>query len=358
MSEKRFKKWMILPLAAIFTFCLTEIAAKQANWIEVFYAQKFYPVIASTISFFSDLFPFSLDDIFYTFLILGLTILFLFLISRKVSFKTTGKIILNTVATIYISFYLLWGFNYYRENLNIRLSLTEKEPNTEKFIQQFRTLIESTNHSYSSLSEINKEEIDSLIETSYKEYAPALKLKYPGGKRKDKTITLSRFFAMAGISGYYGPFFNEVHVNSKILALEYPFVLAHEKAHQFGITSEAEANFYAWLVCTKSDSKLLQYSANLHILRFFIYQAYQLEEYSELISKLDESVKTDFKKIRTNWMLLRNEQVNKVASKVNDTYLKTNKVEKGIEDYRGVVKFVMDFSQDTAFQEKFTSTKY
>ena len=27
-------------------------------------------------------------------------------------------------------------------------------------------------------------------------------------------------------------------------------------------------------------------------------------------------------------------------------------IEKGIEDYTGVVKFVMDFSQDTAFQKK------
>ncbi|MBT6004138.1 MAG: hypothetical protein HOG79_00345, partial [Prolixibacteraceae bacterium] len=42
----------------------------------------------------------------------------------------------------------------------------------------------------------------------------------------------------------------------------------------------------------------------------------------------------------------------KVASKVNDTYLKTNKIEKGIEDYYGVVKHVMDISQDSVFQRK------
>ena len=71
-----------------------------------------------------------------------------------------------------------------------------------------------------------------------------------------------------------------------------------------------------------------------------------------MILKLDDRVKADFIKVRENWMLLRNEKVDKVASKINDTYLKTNKVEKGIEDYRGVVKFVMDFSQDSVFQQK------
>lgn len=53
-------------------------------------------------------------------------------------------------------------------------------------------------------------------------------------------------------------------------------------------------------------------------------------------------------------MNLRNEKVDKVATKVNDTYLKTNKVEKGIEDYKGVVKYAMDFSLDTVFQKKFS----
>ncbi len=55
-------------------------------------------------------------------------------------------------------------------------------------------------------------------------------------------------------------------------------------------------------------------------------------------------------------MKLRNEKVDRVAAKVNDTYLKTNKVEKGIEDYTGIVKYVLDFKLDTAFQKKWDLT--
>jgi hypothetical protein len=213
-------------------------------------------------------------------------------------------------------------------------------------------MVENTNKSWCSFDDWNPAKADAQIESSYKKLAPALGLKYPSGMRKAKPITLSNFFAQAGISGYYGPFFNEVHVNSRILPIEYPFILAHEKAHQFGVTNEAEANFYAWLVCTKSKSKQLQYSANLHVLQYFLYQGYKLGEYNAIIAKLDKRVKKDLQKIREHWMSMRNEKIDKAASKVNDFYLKTNKIKEGVKEYSGVVKFVMDYSYDTRFQEK------
>jgi hypothetical protein len=351
--KKIFLKRMILPILAILTFGLSEIASRNSSFIEIYYSQTIYPKVAEFISFISNLFPFSLDDLFYLLLITAFLSLILLLIFRKISLTKASFITLNSLSAIYILFYFLWGFNYFRNDLNERFDLAEQNPDTDVFLHQLEALVESTNNSFCSSKIWDKNDIDSLLEQTYNKLSPVLKIDYPSGKRKDKKITFSRFFSKAGISGYYGPFFNEVHVNTYILPLEYPFVLAHEKAHQFGVTSEAEANFYAWLVCTESNSKQLQYSANLHILRFFLYQGYQLERYPEIISKLNENVKVDFRRISENWDKLRNEKVDKVASKVNDTYLKSNKVEKGIEDYFGVVKFVMDFSLDSAFQKKY-----
>lgn len=353
VSKILFNSWLTLPILAIFIFGTTKISSQNPQTIEFFYSQKLYPKIATVLSFLSNSIPFSLDDLFYLLLIITAILFIALLLFKKISFKKTGKIILNISATVYTLFYVLWGFNYYREGLNKRLQLAEQNTDTQEFIVQLETLVKNTNNSFCSFEKMDNREIDVLIEKSYKKLAPVLKLNYPSGKRTDKKITFSSFFAKAGISGYYGPFFNEVHVNKKVLNIEYPFVLAHEKAHQFGITSEAEANFYAWLVCSNSKSEQLQYSANLQILRFFIYQSYQLKKYPEIISKLNENVKNDLLRTREYWMNLRNEKVDKVASKINDTYLKTNNVEKGIEDYRGVVKFIMDFQLDTEFQEKY-----
>ena len=89
------------------------------------------------------------------------------------------------------------------------------------------------------------------------------------------------------------------------------------------------------------------------VLRFFLYQGNELENYQEIVQELNANVKADYQKIRENWQRLRNEKVDKIATKVNDTYLKTNKVKKGIDDYNDVVQLVMDFVTDTAFQKQY-----
>ena len=356
LSKYLFQKWLILPFLAVITFLLTELLAAKPEITEKIYGQAVYPFIAGIFSRISVLLPFSLGDIFYVLLILTAVVLMTLLIIRRIRFKSTGKFVLNALAVIYILFYFLWGFNYYRPGLNQRLSIESKKPDTEEFMIVFEELIDQTNNSYTSFDSFDKREIDLLVEESYKALAPALGLQYPSGIRNVKNITFSRFFAQAGISGYYGPFFSEVHVNTFNLPVEFPFVLAHEKAHQFGITGEADANFYAWLVCSRSGSSKLRYSANMIVLRYFIYQGYQLEGFKELAAKIDDPVKNDLQRIREHWLQLRNEKIDRVAAQVNDAYLKTNKVEKGIEDYHGVVKFVMDFKLDSAFQKKWNLT--
>jgi hypothetical protein len=345
-------RWLLLPFFAGITFVLTELAARNPEIVEKYYTQGIYPVIAKFLSFFSSLFPYSLGDLFYGLLILSPVMLILFVVLKRISLNFALKFGLNIIALVYISFYFLWGFNYYRSDLNQRLGTSQQKPDTEDFVRVFENLVEQVNLSRTDFENITKAEIDFLVEVSFKKWAPVLKLQYPLGKRRVKEITLSRFFAQAGISGYYGPFFNEIHINRHNLLLEYPFVLAHEKAHQFGITSEAEANFYAWVVCTQSESKHLQYSANLAIFRYFLYQGSQLKELPQILDKLDEGVKADFRKLREHWLELRNEKIDQAASKMNDAYLKTNKIEKGIQDYTGVVKHVMDFSADSAFMKK------
>jgi hypothetical protein len=70
------------------------------------------------------------------------------------------------------------------------------------------------------------------------------------------------------------------------------------------------------------------------------------------VHRISKPVINDIRKVQKHWEALRSEKIEKVAGKVNDVYLKTNKVEKGIEDYFGVVQFVMDFSTDSLSQQR------
>ena len=340
---------------ALATFGLTELFSRFPQATETIYSHKLYPAIAFCLSFVSKWVSFSLDDSFYALLTIFLVTILLMTIFRKIRFGRFLLLLIQTLAICYIFFYWFWGFNYYRSGINDRLQIAKSEPDTVQFIKVLENLIARTNASYCKFDSISKNEINALVESSYQKNASFLKLRYPQGTRIPKPITLSSFFAKAGIAGYYGPFFSEVHLNDSLMMIEYPQVLGHESAHQFGITSEAEANFYSWLVCTQSESKQLRYSANINTLSYFLSQGRRLHNFKDLVHQIDKPVIDDIRKVQKHWENMRNETIDKAAGKVNDAYLRTNKIEKGIEDYFGVVQFVMDFETDSAAQNRVDS---
>jgi hypothetical protein len=337
---------------ALLTFGLTELLSRYPRITESVYSQTLFPVFASVLSFISKWVSFSVDDAFYALLAIFFLTIITLTIFRKMRFRRFLLLVFQSLAICYTLFYWFWGFNYYRNNVNERLEIMRAKPDSVQFVKVLETLITETNKSYCSFDSISKPEIAREVESSYRKLAPFLKLKYPQGVREAKPITLSSFFAKASIAGYYGPFFSEVHLNDSLLMIEYPQVLAHESAHQLGVTSEAEANFYSWLVCAKSNSKHLQYSGNINTLSYFLSQARHLRSFPDLVHKIDKPVIADIRKIQQHWEQMRNEKIDKVAGKVNDVYLKTNKVKRGIEDYFGVVQFVMDFETDTLAMKK------
>nr|WP_319572293.1 DUF3810 domain-containing protein [uncultured Draconibacterium sp.] len=346
-------KWLVFPALAAITFIITLLLRQQPEVTEKCYAQGIYPYIASLLSTLSSLFPFSLDDIFYTVLIFIPLVLLISIFTKRIKWKAAGKFLLNILASVYILFYVLWGFNYFRSPLPERLGIKDREPDTEEFVQFIRQYVAELNQLHCDFDTINKAETNRRIEETYQKLAPVLQFEYPMGKRPDKKITFSSFYAKSGITGYFGPFFNEVHVNKKVLPIEYPFVLAHEKAHQLGVTSEAEANFYSWLVCTHSSSQQIRYSAKLFISFHFFRQARGLEDYKNLVAEISPEVQADIDRISEHWKKLRNATMDKTASKLNDAYLKHNNIKSGIKDYTGVVDHVMNFSLDSAFQQRY-----
>lgn len=347
----RFPHWLVLPVLALITFGLTEWLNRHPDWTERYYSQGIYPSIAGILSRLSSFFPFSLDDLLYIMLILFAFFLLIMALTNKIRWKRAGKLSLSTLALVYVLFYFLWGFNYFRQDLNVRLNLASSEPDSNDFYLIFEKILTQTNATWCSFETFHKQKADSLIENSYQKLAPLMDITYPSGTRRAKNITFSLLFAKAGISGYFGPFFNEIHLNKNILPVEYPFILAHEKAHQFGVTSEAEANFLAWLVCTQSQSKQIRYSASLAALQYFWNDAAKMRGLPQHFPKPNEQVLKDLQRIRKHWLALKNEKAGRIASGANDAYLKTNKIEEGIDNYNTVVKLIMDYSLDQGFQK-------
>lgn len=345
--------WLIFPATALATFGLTGWLASRPHLVERYYSNGLYSLIAQSLSPVTNLFSFSVGDIIYIALIFTVLTLVMLVIFRRIKPAKFVILLINLVSITYFLFYWLWGFNYFRQPFNERLEINKSVADAGQFMDMFESIIEQANSlQESSVDNYPVLQIDSVIEQGYQRHSDFLKLTYPMGSRKPKHILFSSFFAKAGISGYYGPFSNEVHFNRHVHPLELPVIIAHEKAHQFGITSEAEASFYAWFVCSHSDIDFLRYSASLYNLRYFLNHGRNLEGFDDRVKTISQPVRDDLIGIRDHWMALRNEKIDRAAAKANDAYLRTNRIEAGIEDYKGVVALVMDFSADTLAQKR------
>lgn len=249
---------------------------------------------------------------------------------------------------MYALFYWLWGFNYYRQPAHQRLQLTKSLASDSIFSRNFGHVIKQVNFHYTPQINFKPYANDSMIESSYKNMSDFFNFEYPMGKSRMKYISFSDFFAKATILGYYGPFFNETHINKHLTVWDIPVVSAHEKSHRLGVTSEAEAGFYGWLTCVNSEDSFTQYAGWMYALDYFVYQSRDIENRKELIAKIRPEVINDMRVRNKHWRAWRNEKIDKVASKVNDAYLKSNNIKKGIDDYNGVVQLIVDYLEQEA----------
>ncbi len=336
----------IIPASlSIITLIFIFIFRHNPQLVENYYSNAFYPVIASILSNVSRIFPFSLSDIFYLLLIVWLIYSLILVIIKKLKFKQFAINLLITIAYILSLFHILWGFNYNRADIFTRTQLSKiKEDNTDIYKKTLKQLINEANNNYLSADFIpSTKYIDKSIEHSFKENAELLSITYPCGKRRVKSITLSLLFAKSGILGYFGPFFNEVQICSKLTKWDIPMVMAHEKAHQFGVTSEGEANFYAWLVCSTSECRWNRYSASVYAISMFLNKAKGADYVKKLAQDLLPRVKKDIIMRNNYWRSIRNKHLGSMSNFINDAYLKGNNVEKGVDDYGTMIDLIVAY---------------
>jgi hypothetical protein len=161
---------------------------------------------------------------------------------------------------------------------------------------------------------------------------------------RPKGTMLTWYFREAGIDGMTNPFLLETLLNTDLLPMELPFVVAHEWAHLAGFADESEANFVAWLTGMMGDEQA-QYSAWICIYPIVIGNIGR--ERVALMRTLSEEVRRDLRAI-----VARQQQasatVERVATRVYDQYLKANRVPEGIRSYQGVLALIVGttFAED------------
>ena len=216
------------------------------GWGE-FYARQLYPGIALCLSSFSDLFPFAVGDLFIALSLAGLVV-YPFIV-RRAGHKTWRSIALREaeyLAWLYVWFYAAWGLNYSQDGFYRRTGITPVAYTPEAFQAFTQNYVEKLNASYVALpAEVNRPLVCREAVRGYRRISSHLEVHRPlSDHPRVKTMLFTPLISMVGVTGSMGPFFCEFTVNGDVLPADYPATYAHEMAHQLGITSEAEANFY------------------------------------------------------------------------------------------------------------------
>lgn len=329
----------------IFVLILSLLVFSDASVAE-WYAQSIYPGIAAGLSMISSRFAFSLYDIFIIVLIIFLPACIIFGISRIISFRKILSILFFVIFGTVSWFYLSWGINYFRPDIYHRMALRQAAFDTVVFANFLDRYIDDINAAFCVVDEIDLDKVDLELESVYSIEAERLGIGFPCGRRRTKRPVFGDLITKMGISGYFGPFFNEVHVNFYPHPLDIPYTLAHEKAHQFGVASEAECNLLAFAVCTASSLPDVRYSGYMGAFGYVFSYARRLmgaEELRSRINRLDQRIISDYKRSIDRWQSGINQGLSEAQSKVYDVYLKTNRIESGISNYSEMVGLLVSF---------------
>jgi hypothetical protein len=249
------------------------------------------------------------------------------------------------------AFLVLWGFNYARPPLEKRLGLHPTAADAQLLLQTGERVAVLTSSLFESLDQdsgsthlpVSFEELDRLIDEGYRE------LKLPGDRIGARTtpakpLRSSTLFSYLGISGIFVPFTGEPSVNALQPDAALPLVLAHEKAHQRGITHEGEANFAAFLVCSRETAPpYLRYAAYLFATQYLLGEAsgyLPRDEVAAAWNRLGAGPLADVRAMRDFWERYQG-VASEITSEVNDGYLRALRVPEGVESYGTVVRMLL-----------------
>jgi len=309
-----------------------------------FYSLWCYPAISFALSLLSSLVPVSLEEVVV--ILLLLTFIAIIVVARVRHkgflwwFCRTAVFALAIVAWLYTA----WCNNYFRSPLYSRLEIQRShysEEEFDSFLRKYSTLINESRQAFADMP------LDSIADSSREFYASLdnrFGLCRPHSWQRIKEPLFNRFFSAVGVLGYMGPFLCEGQVNRELLPCEKASTAAHEMSHLLGVSSEAEAGFWAYVCCTASPDSRMHYSGYLSILGYVLSDARRLlpeYEVQQWMSSIDREVWRDYSKRREHWSSRKVPFLDRAQSYLFDKSLKANSVQDGIKDYNSVVGMII-----------------
>lgn len=321
------------------------------------YARHVYPIVARILSVPASVFPFSLEEVLAVLCLTALVAYPVYTRRKGRSWKHILVRIAEGGLWIFIWFYLGWGCNYYRSNFFVRTQSVPQPYDEATFRSFLAQYTDSLNTCYTPSPTSVPERVTDSIRTRFANLPASYGLCRPKDWQRPKHILFNRLYSGVGVLGYMGPFFCEMQLNHDLLPRQYPFTYAHELSHLLGVSNEAEANFWAYYICTCACEKELRACGYFCILPYVAANARRLlpePDYQAWSASLRPEIKTELERQRLYWQSLYNPFVGSIQDCIYNLYLKGNRIPTGQQNYAEVIALILAFEHNTEDRKVFS----
>ena len=275
---------------------------------------------------------------------------------RLLTFWKRLSLLLAVALILYLLLCILLGASYRGDSFQDRSGLRAAPQSVETLSAVTEFFVEQLSLSSGKVSR----NADGTFAVSQEEIFAAAKDIYRGAEARFPFLTLrdvtpkrafySRLMSRFNYTGFYFPYTGEATLNIDPPDALLPSTIAHEMAHQRGVSSEQEANFVAVLACTASGNPAYEYSGWLF---GFIHLGNALysrdaDTYFSLAAQLPEEVWADMETNRVYWAQFETKAA-EVSDKVYDTMLKSYGQSMGVQSYGAVVDLLIAWYLEGGF---------
>lgn len=320
------------------------LACRYSQGMADFYALSVYPVISGGLSLLSSPFPFSVQDLAIPLIIAAALTTGVRMARHKAGWKSISLHGFTLVIWIYIWVYGGWCLNYERSSIYQRTGIERADMDEDAFKAFLSDFTERLNASAGTICDKGLDELEGVVKGLYAAMPEKYGLAGPRRWQHPKWMMFSRLYSKTGVSGYMGPLFSESHLNKDMLPVQLPFVYAHEYSHLMGVSSEAEANWWAYQVCMGSDDPALEHSALMEVFPHVWNNASSIlspEDFASWRESISQEVYDEYNTISQHWAELRSPIPDMIQSKAYNLFLKGNGIDSGMADYSGVIAILM-----------------
>jgi len=325
------KSVVIFLLFALWSFIFSLFPFAPRPFIEAWFARGIFPKVSTILGLLADSIPIAWLDL----LIPAALVYAGFCIRWR---RWAALVVM--VAAGFVTFFWTWGINYHREPLRLKLTINSNEASASLMEAFTRRTATELNALYkedgsvaadSDIASVAAERVEQVVERLDG-------LRWRAASRIKISILADPWFRAAGIDGFFNPIIHEPILNSRVLPVERPFVVAHELAHVRGYPDEGDANFIALMATLMSQDRRLQYSGWIEL--WFYLRGRDSDR------MLDSGPRQDVQRILER---IRRQQVawiSTLQATILDWFLKANSVPSGIRSYSQVVLLAAE-TQDT-----------